>query len=136
MTNQEKVKYLSRYKRLDKEIERLYGEITFWREKADLASPRYSDIPKTKTTANRIEDAVEHVQELEAAMKTQIQELMRVRRRIDRGIRTVEDEVLQLLLKYRYIDALDWESVAEELGYSTRHTLRLHNTALTKLNMS
>lgn len=39
----------------------------------------------------------------------------------------------RLLVRYRYIEGLDWAEVATKIGYSHRHTTRLHGVILQKL---
>lgn len=38
--------------------------------------------------------------------------------------------IVQIILKYRYIDHQQWERIAVDLGYSYRRTLQLHGLAL------
>lgn len=37
------------------------------------------------------------------------------------------------LLKLRYIDNMSWERIAVELGYTFRHTIRMHGIALQRI---
>lgn len=39
----------------------------------------------------------------------------------------------RLLIRYRYIDGLEWYKVARQLNYSDRHTKRLHGEILKKM---
>lgn len=45
------------------------------------------------------------------------------------GLETTE----RRLARFKYIDGLSWESVSDMLGYTRRHTTRLHNRMLDKL---
>lgn len=39
-------------------------------------------------------------------------------------------EAERVLLLYRYVDGKSWEEIAVKMGYTWRHTLRLHGRAL------
>lgn len=43
------------------------------------------------------------------------------------------DDVEQRLMRYRYIDGLEWEDVCRAMAYSWSHTHRVHARALDKL---
>lgn len=45
-------------------------------------------------------------------------------------INNVEDERYRTLLRYRYIEGLTFEDLAEKMGYSYRHVMNLHKKAL------
>lgn len=135
MTNQEKVKFLSQYKTVRRKVDRLAAEIQDWRNMADVVSPGYSDMPKGTATSNPIETAVENIAEVEKELKQRIRELIRVRRRVDRAIRTVQDDTLREVLERRYISGMASEKIAEEMNYSPRWIKKLHGKAISKVDL-
>ena len=58
------------------------------------------------------------------------------RSRIEKSIRALHDENEQEVLRLKYIKGFEWEQVAVEMGYSWRHTHRIHASALKNLKMS
>lgn len=59
-----------------------------------------------------------------------------LRRDINRRIEAVGDETEKLILRLRYIHCKDFEEIAEELGYCSRHVQRLHGKALEDFEMT
>lgn len=56
-------------------------------------------------------------------------------RRVMSTIRRLEDSMHYVILYSRYIEALDWDEIANEIGYTIRHTHRLHARALCEVQM-
>lgn len=59
--------------------------------------------------------------------------LLEKTREIDHAIENLADSTQALILRYRYIDGLDWEEITEELCYSARSIHYIHNKALEAL---
>lgn len=59
--------------------------------------------------------------------------LLEKTREIDCAIEKLADSTQALILRYRYIDGLDWEEITEELCYSVRSVHYIHNKALEAL---
>lgn len=59
--------------------------------------------------------------------------LIDTRAEIELSIGNLEPQE-RLLIRYRYIDGLDWKDVSKRLNYSYRHTTRLHGEILKKLS--
>ena len=134
--NELKIRYLSRYRRLNQRIDRLLEEQSRWRERALKITPTLSQAPGGGGSGSPIERHMDKVLEIEAEINREIDELQIVRQEIRAALNQLEDESLKLLMEYRYIDGLTWEQVAEKMHYSWRHTCRLHGEALAKINMS
>jgi len=49
---------------------------------------------------------------------------------IEQFINRLSKPVYRQLLKYKYLELLDWEQLADKLHYTTRHAQRLHGEAL------
>ena len=134
--NEQKIRYLSRYRRLNQRIDRLLEEQGRWREKAMRITPVLSPVPGGGGSGSPIKRPLEKVLEIDAEINREIDELQTVQQEIRAALNQLEDENLELLMEYRYIDGLTWEQVAEKMHYSWRHTCRLHGEALAKINMS
>lgn len=134
--NELKIRYLSRYRRLNERIDRLLEEQSRWREMALKITPTLSQTPGGGGSGSPIERPMDKVDELERKITQAIDELADIRAEIEDVLGQLEDENLRRLMEYRYIDGLTWEQVAEKMHYSWRHTCRLHGEALAKINMS
>lgn len=134
--NELKIRYLSRYRRMSKRIDRLLEEQSRWRERALKITPVLSQTPGGGESGSPIERPMDKVDELEKEINREIDELVKIREEIEAVLGQLEDRNLRDLMKYRYIDGLTWEQVAEKMHYSWRHTCRLHGEALAKINMS
>lgn len=134
--NEQKIRYLSRYRKIDRQIDQLLEEQSRWREMALKITPVLSQTPGGGESGSPIERPMDKVLEIDVEINREIDELQIVRQEIRAALNQLEDENLKLLMEYRYIDGLTWEQVAEKMHYSWRHTCRLHGEALAKINMS
>lgn len=134
--NAEKIKYLSRYIPLSGRINRMLEEQYRWKCLAMKVTQNFSPTPGGGESGSPIERPMDKVDELERKITQAIDELADIRMEIEAVLGQLEDDTLRELMKYRYIDGLTWEQVAEKMHYSWRHTCRLHGEALAKINMS
>ncbi len=134
--NAKKIKYLSRYIPASRSIDRLLEEQYRWKCLAIKVTSTLSPVPGGGESGSPIERPMDKVDELEKEINREIDELVKIREEIEAVLGQLEDRNLRDLMKYRYIDGLTWEQVAEKMHYSWRHTCRLHGEALAKINMS
>lgn len=128
--NELKIRYLSRYRRMSKRIDRLLEEQNRWREMALKITPVLSQTPGGGESGSPIERPMDKVLEIDEEIKREIEELQTVRQGIRSALDQLEDENLKLLMEYRYIDGMTWEQVAVEMHYSYMQICRLHGKAL------
>jgi len=64
-----------------------------------------------------------------------IEERILQQERIEKAIENLP-VVERRLMRYRYIDCLDWVNVAANLNYSWKQTHRIHSRALNRLKMA
>lgn len=128
--NELKIRYLSRYRRMSKRIDRLLEEQSRWREMALKITPVLSQTPGGGESGSPIERPMDKVLEIDVEIKREIYELQTVRQEIRSALDQLEDENLKLLMEYRYIDGMTWEQVAVEMHYSYMQICRLHGKAL------
>ena len=134
--NELKIRYLSRYRRLNERINRMLEEQYRWKCLAMKVTQNFSPTPGGGESGSPIERPMDKVDELERKITQAIDELADIRMEIEAVLGQLEDDTLRKLMEYRYIDGLTWEQVAEKMHYSWRHTCRLHGEALAKINMS
>lgn len=128
--NEQKIWYLSRYRRLNERIDRLLEEQSRWREMALKITPVLSQTPGGGESGSPIERPMDKVLEIDEEIKREIEELQTVRQGIRSALDQLEDEKLKLLMEYRYIDGMTWGQIAVEMHYSYMQICRLHGKAL------
>lgn len=128
--NEQKIRYLSRYRRLNARIDRLLEEKSRWRELALKITPALSQAPGGGGSGSPIERPMDKVSEIETEINRKIDELKIVRQEIKETLNQLDDENLKLLMEYRYIDGMTWERIAVKMHYSYMQICRLHGKAL------
>lgn len=68
--------------------------------------------------------------ELDEQISAKIDDLVEFKAKITKEIDKVEDKLLMVILRERYINMLEWHEIANQLGQSERHVTRLHGNAL------
>jgi DNA-directed RNA polymerase specialized sigma subunit len=120
MNAAQKIAYLSQYKQIDLEIDRMIHEVDVWKKRLEPFS--------TEEEKVRVIHLLRHI-------NREIDRLVDLREAMERSIRTVDDKTLQTLLRCRYIDGLTWEALAEQMVYSYQHVFRLHKKAIDLLEL-
>lgn len=128
--NEQKIRYLSRYRRLNARIDRLLEEKSRWRERALKITPTLSQAPGGGGSGSPIERPMDKVLEIDEEINREIDTLQTIRQEIRETLNQLEDESLKLLMEYRYIDGMTWEQVAVKMHYSYMQICRLHGKAL------
>ena len=131
--NEQKIRYLSRYRRMSKRIDRLLEEQSRWRERALKITPTLSQAPGGGESGSPIEQPMDKVLEIDEEIKREIDELQTVRQEIRAALNQLEDENLKLLMEYRYIDGLTWEQIAVKMHYGFQWVCKLHGKALSSI---
>lgn len=134
--NQKKIEYLSRYQKLGKRIEQLCAERAMWLSRACKTTQTISDMPKAKNGAQGDSGEIAQCIEIGEEITRELRNLHRLRREIRAVITTLEDDILQTLMMYRYISGMTFEEIAVRMHYSWRQVCRKHGEALAKLKMS
>lgn len=133
MTREEKIVFLSRYKEIDDEVNRLCEELSVWRARVTKITPTYSSVPKGGQQEDKLQLAVEKIMELEDQIDAEIDRLQDTKQAILKAIHSVGDVGQRKVLALRYLDKrkrLTWERIAEEMGYDLRQVYRIHNSAI------
>ena len=98
-------------------------------EKETAVNAVISDMPKGGG-ADKIQNAVCRIADIEADINREIDRQIDLRERIETAICAIPDGRLRDLMRYRYIDGLTWEQIAVEMHYSYVHICRMHGQAL------
>lgn len=134
--NEQKIRYLSRYRRLNQRIDRLLEEQNRWRERALKITPTLSQAPGGGGNGSPIERPMDKVLEIDVEINREIDEMQIARKEIRETLNQLEDESLKLLMEYRYIDGMTWEQIAEKMDYSRQWVTSLHGMALQKIKLT
>lgn len=126
--------YLSQYRHLDASINAKLEQMRRMRELSVLVSPSQSDGGRSGCTSDRVGNIVAKIADLSAEINADIDKLVDLQREITAVIDRVPDPRFRLLLTEYYINCKTWEQVAVDMGYTWRHTMRLHGFALANLH--
>lgn len=123
--------YLQRYRAAKKEAEDVELRITQLRLRyAAPSAIEYSDMPRAHDSEHDLSDYMAKMDELTSYLVEKYKRCMGIEvdiyQRLDNMDRQEEREVL----RYRYIDGMTWEQIAQRTGYVLRHIYRLHGSAL------
>ena len=133
--NELKIRYLSRYRRLNQRIDRLLEEQSRWREQALKITPTLSQAPGGGGSGSPIERPMDKVLEIDVEINREIDEMQIARKEIRETLNQLEDENLKLLMEYRYIDGMTWEQIAVKMHYGFQWVCKLHGRALNRLRI-
>ncbi|CAK7002355.1 hypothetical protein [Tissierella sp.] len=133
--HKEKIKYLDQYKYLNKEIDRKIKQLEDWRNKIFNVTGTLSDMPKSSNRSNVIEEGIATIDEIEASINKDIDNLVNLRAEIENKIEQVENLRLRELLKSRYLDSKKWEEIAYENNYTWQWAYKSHEKALDEIKI-
>ena len=68
--------------------------------------------------------------DLESEINDDIDQLVDLKTEIMRYMKRVNNPEYQTILELRYLCFKQWEEIADALGYTQRHTIRMHDLAL------
>ncbi len=100
---------------------------------ASASSPTLSESHCTGTYSDRVGRTVAKIMDLDREINEEIDRLVETKIQIRNMIDTLSDSTQRTILERHYILHESWETIAEKLGYSTRHITRLHNQAIAAL---
>jgi len=134
----DKKTYLCRYHNLLEKIQKKKDYIAFCDERAssipgqDFTTPRVDHTPSYEAPFVKwVIKAADAKRELESLEE----QCGRVKAEIETAISKLEDETLQMILIYRYIDWLSWLEISNKVFWSIATVKRKHDKALNLLNV-
>ena len=119
---------LLRRESLLREIERLRESLT------GITAPLKDDPVQSSGATDRMADTIARIVDAEEALAPALDEINCRIREILAAIDSVPDEMGKIVLTMRYIEGLDWISVAQKVGYEERQTFVIHGRALMEVN--
>ena len=124
---------LKEHIRLKQEIADLKENIEKLRLQAQsISATRITGAPAGSGSPDKIADNLARVDNLIQHYQQKIERLLIQQKRIEEAIESLPASE-RLLMRYRYIDGLDWIDVAANMNYSWRHMHRIHSKILKKL---
>ena len=135
MTAREKKAALRRYREAESEIDSLLRERERWQARALRITPVLTGMPRGGGDGRALERAAVHVADIEAEIDRAVARAQEERARIRAAIDRVPDSRMRDVLRYRYLDGLIFETIADRMHYSLRQTYSLHGYALDALEL-
>lgn len=129
-TIQDAKAYLSRYREACAELERLHRERERLAQLRTFASCRLDNTPVQGGPAPSPNAASDSLMDLEREIAAETARLYALRREITAAIRRVPDSTCRILLRWRYIEGLSFEKLAQQMHYSERGVYKVHRRAL------
>jgi len=129
MTKQE----LRSYQHIKTEIAQIEGNIRELNSRMySPRTPHLTGLPGAASTerGSAQERAATELFALRDHYEQKIRELLQRQLKIEKAIDAIEDPVMRMLLRYRYIDGRSWNQIAILMNYSVDHIWRKHGQAL------
>lgn len=127
-------KYLSRAFELNRDLRFKERQLDRLKGTVPYSSPRYGDV---KIDTNIRHSAVEYTAIRFVALSDEIketaEELASLMKEIETTIKRVGDSEVEAVLEMRYLSFMNWDEIADSLGYSVRHIFRLHRIGLKRV---
>ena len=124
---------LKEHIRLKQEIADLKENIEKLRLQAQsISATRITGAPAGSGSPDKIADNLARVDNLISYYHTKLNQCLVEQQRIKQAIASLPD-VERLLMRYRYIDGLNWIDVAAKMNYSWQGTHKIHARALKRL---
>lgn len=134
MTNQEKKRWLQRYRILDREINQRLDQVDALRSLAERMTSVVTGMPHGGGSKSR-EDVYIKLVDLRNEVHQKIDDLVDMQREIESVISLIENTKLRELLFARYVNLKAFEQIAADMHYSFRQIYNLHGAALNAIDM-
>ena len=132
--NDRKKAYLKRYHAAELAEKEIREEIDDLRMNKMFPALIQDGMPHGSSCMDLSEYAAQ-LDELLTELKDQMEQRIRIRREITQRIEAMQDETEKTVLRLRYIHWLQWEQIAERMGYGWTQVHRIHGRALTNFKM-
>lgn len=137
VSNKDKIKYLKRYKWLDRRINSKLNELEVWRSRLGKLTPTLSNMPGGGGSIYKSKDLdlIDKIVDIEAELDKEIDELILIKDEIRNAINSLDDDSEKTLMQYRYIDGMKFEWIASTMEYHWRSVHKIHVRALSKIQI-
>lgn len=136
MDNNEKKKYLNRYRDSGRKIINLHEELKALRDVEQSAkTQQLSDMPKGSSRQQDIAVVLIGIEKLQKRIDDEIIKSVNVRLDIENTLLNVSDAQEARVLRLRYIELMKWEEICVQMNYSWKGIHKVHGRALKNLNI-
>lgn len=132
----EKIKWLNRAFYASKKMDALVAQKKQFEALAERITMNYNSDSKNNNVENSTENALHKLADIELSIKSEIKTLLSAYSEIDEAIQKIDDDILQSILKRRYLAFETIEQIAEGMDYERRTIQRKHKIALDKLSLN
>ena len=127
--------FLKRYRALIVRYDSMTREIRRLRESLTGTTVQLkADVVTGSGAADRMAATMARIIDLETAQADEIAEIRDAMREVLDAIHAVQDEMQKAVLTLRYVEGLDWISLAERINYSEARAYVIHGRALEEIN--
>ena len=95
--------------------------------------PSKEFIPGGPQVQCRFAEIIDKIIDLEGEILDEVNELLDLQKDAHKIINAVQDDTERLILQYYYIDRMEMDDIATEIGYTPRQTYRIKKRALEKI---
>mgnify|MGYP000237002434 CR=1 FL=1 len=139
MTYEEKVDYLSSYRRLIQECNELQDEIIRLGHKKERMGTSFPKMPESASMDKKsaLEELTIAIDELETRLRTRSSVYGRVLDSIEEAINQVKNPKEQQLLRLRYIYGYTFQKIADKMYYTDKqYASKVHKRILNKYDFN
>lgn len=108
-------------------------QIEILKEQCEILSSEFGEKVQTSKNKNNHSDLIVKILELKDDYKSQLDELLTIKKNISKLISNIQDPKIKVILEQRYINAKSFPEIALFTSYSLKHVHRLHTEGLSKL---
>ena len=125
-------KDLQQFRKLQRELESIEEQITRRDAKIKKATASFGMSPRGGKSADK-EDRIIKLLDLKEDYETRGGKIIAEQIKIEKELDKLSDPVEKAVLRYRYIDNMDWEDIQIMIGYERTNTYRIHDRAIKNL---
>ena len=123
-------KYLEQVEKLNSQIEMLTENLREVESTLGYRAQNYLDRVQTSVSVDGICNSVLQLLNLEVEIEEAKTELLRKKEKIASELDSLSSPKYIKILNYRYLRLMEYEDIADKIGYCGRHITRLHGKAL------
>lgn len=120
---------LLQYKYARKKVDEALEEYEKYKTRAEKMTTIISDMPRGTSNTNKVEDNAVEMADISRIYEERWLEAEKEKLEVEQKIEKVEEPYRTILHK-RYVEELNFEKIADEMGYSYVRITHLHGEAL------
>ena len=131
----EKVRWLMRFRILEKKIRSLDDERRHYEEMAEKVTGSITETGIHGSASRKLDDMVADIDTIERDIDAKRHEAFQTRQQISNAIEQLRDETEKHILREKFLKGEYLEFICVDLNYSYQHIRRLYNRALSHLKI-